>query len=133
MRRGAPRKIGSAEHAIEESLIQRVEDFVQIVEMPSGSGVALATASVADEFSLARDGGAGGESLEADVVRRIDGLLVQLGQEDVGDSANDALRGTLDQVRKADEDFAFTQANGGIQRCESTKANRDRRDRRPGA
>ena len=101
--------------------------------MPSRAGVALAAASVADEFCLACDGGAGGESLEADIVRGIDGLLVQLGQEDMCDGANDALRGALDQVGKADKDFAFTQANGGIQRCESTKANRDRGDRRPGA
>jgi len=96
------------------------------------AGVALAAAGVSDEFGLARDGGAGGESFEAKVVLRVDRLPVELGEEDVGDGANDALVRAFNQVAETHENPAFAEADGGVQRCEAAKANSNRRDWRPG-
>ena len=105
--------------------VERVEDFFEVVEVALRAGVALAAARVADEFSLAGDGGAGGEALEAHVVRRIDGLLVEFGEKNMRDGADDALGSAFDEIGEADEDFTFAQADGGVQRCEAAEANRE--------
>lgn len=126
----APSEFGTAEHSMKKADVERIEDFFEVIEVALWAGVALATAGVADEFSLARDGGAGGEPLEADVVRGIDWLLVELGEEDVCDGVNDALGSAFDEIGKAYEDFAFAQTNGGVERCETAEADRDGRDGR---
>lgn len=94
------------------------------------TGVALAAARVADEFGLARDGCAGGKSLEADIVRRVDRLFVELGQKNVRDSADDTLGSAFNQVAKTYKNLAFTQADCRVQGCEAPKANRNWRDGR---
>ena len=98
--------------------------------MSLGPGVALAAASVANELGLAGNGGACGETLEAYVVRCVNRLLVKLGKEDVRDGADDAFGSALDQIGEADEDLAFAQTDGGVERSESAEPNRDGRNRR---
>lgn len=101
--------------------------------MARRTGVALAAARVADELGLPRHGRAGCESLEAYIVRCVDGLFVELGEQDVGDRAKDTFWRAFDQVGEAYENLAFAQTDCGVQRCETAKANRDWRDRRPRA
>jgi hypothetical protein len=70
----APGEVGTAEQPAEEARVERVEDLFEIEEAAFGAEVALAAASGADEFGLARDGGRGGEALVAQVVRGSMGL-----------------------------------------------------------
>ena len=73
---------------------------------------------------------AGGEALVAQVVRGVDGLVVELGEQNVRDGVDDGLRRAFKQVGEADEDLAFAQADGGVERGEAAEANRDGRHRR---
>ena len=94
------------------------------------AGVALASARVADQFSLACHGRAGREAFEAHVVRRIDGLLVEFGEKNMSNGADDILGSAFDEIGEADEDFTFAQADGCVQRCEAAEAHGKRRHRR---
>lgn len=128
-----PGQVGTAEQSIEEPVIERIEDLFEVVEVTMWTCVALAAACVADEFSLTSDRCAGSESLESYVVRRIDRLLVQLGDEDVRDGADHALWCAFDEVGETYKDLAFAQTDGGVEGSEAAETNRDRRDRRPWA
>ncbi len=69
--------------------VQRIEDFLEIVVAALGTEEALVAARAANQFRLAGYGGAGGKALVAQVLRRVDGLFVELGQQNVGDGAED--------------------------------------------
>ena len=73
-------------------------------------------------FRLPRDGVAVLKTLVAKVVRLVDGLAVELGQQDVRDGAQDALLRTLQQVREADINLCLAQADGRVERDKGTKA-----------
>ncbi len=66
-------------------------------------------------------------------MRRVNGLAVQLGQQDMGDGANYGLGSTLKQVGKADEDLAFAKTDGGVERSETAQTDMDGRHGRPRA
>jgi len=44
-----------------------------------------------------------------------DGLLVELGEKDVGDGVMDGLGGVLEDVGEADVQAAFAEADGGVE------------------
>jgi len=87
-----------------------------------GAEVALATARMADELALARDCGAIGELLEAQVVRRVDWFAIELGQQNVCDGARHALRRALKQIGKAGVDPTVTHTNRGVERSETPES-----------
>jgi len=120
----APGELGAAEEATEEPRVERVEDFIQVVIAALGTGEALAAASVADKLGLADHGGAGGETLVTQVMRGVDGLFIELGEQDVGDGADYRLRRAFEKVGKADVDLAFAQADGGVERRKAAEAHR---------
>ena len=123
----APGKLGAAEQSAEEAEIQRVEDFIEMVEAALGTEVAFGAAGVADELGLSRDGRRRREAFVAGVVGGVDVFLVQLGEEDVSDGVDDGFGRAFKQVGEADEDLAFTQADGGIERSEPAEPDRDGR------
>src|SRR5664279_3998967 len=79
----APCQLGAAQHSAEEAEVQGIEDFIEVIKVAFGPAEALAAASSANEFGLPGDGRAGGKSFVAMVMRRVDGLLVELRQQDV--------------------------------------------------
>ena len=60
-------------------------------------------------------------------MRRVDGLFVELGEQDVGDGVDDGLGRAFKEVGKADVDLAFAEADGGVEGSEAAKADRDGR------
>jgi hypothetical protein len=48
-------------------------------------------------------------------VETSDGLLVELGEEDVGDGVMDGLRCWLEEVGETDMEAAFAKADGGVE------------------
>ena len=122
----APGQLGPTEQAAEEANVKRIKDFIQIEKMALGAEEALAAASAANQLGLARDRGAGGKPLIAHVVRGVDGLLIELGDEDVSDGVDDGFGRAFKEVREADVQMAFAEANGGVERGESAKTDRDR-------
>ena len=61
-----------------------------------------------------------------------DGLLVELGEKDVGDGVVDGVGRVLEEVGEADVQAAFAQADGGVERGEAAEANVERGDGRAG-
>ena len=107
---------------MEETGVEGLEDLVEIVVMASWSGEAFAAAGLADVLGLLRDGIGGYVAAIAVGVDAGDGLLVELGEEDVGDGVVDGVGGRLEQVGEADVQAAFAQADGGVERGEAAEA-----------
>jgi hypothetical protein len=130
---GGPGEGGATEESVEETGVEGLEDFVQVVVVAGRGGDALASAGLADLL------GEAGYGLRADVAAVAvsmdggDGLLVELGEEDVGDGVVDGLGCVLEEVRETDVEAAFTQADGGVEGGEAAEADFERRDRRAGA
>src|ERR1700722_10042795 len=126
----APGEVGTAKQPAEEARIERVENFFKMIIAAFWSEEALAAARGADEVGLARDGGAGREAFVAQIVRPVDGFAIELGEKGVRDGVEDGLRCTLEQVGERDENFAFAETDGGVERGEAPKAHMDGRDGR---
>ena len=123
----APGEVGTAKQAAEEARVERVEDLFEMKIAALWAKVALAAARGADEIRLARDGGAGGKALVAQIVRPVDGFAVELGEKDVRDGVMDRFRRAFKQIGEAGEDCALAQADGGVERGEAAKAHMDGR------
>ncbi|WP_353068921.1 hypothetical protein [Tunturibacter empetritectus] len=108
---------------MEETDVQRFEDFVEVVVMAGGGGEAFAATGLADVLGLAGDCLRGDVAAVAVGVNRRDGLLVELGEEDVGDGVVDGVGRGLEQVGETDVEMAFAQADGGVERGEAAEAN----------
>jgi hypothetical protein len=62
-----------------------------------------------------------------------DGLLVKLGQEDVGDGVMDGVGRGLEKIGEADVEAAFAEADGGVERGEAAEADVELGNRGAGA
>ncbi len=111
----APCELGATHEAVEEAGVERVEDFFEVVVAAMGAEIALGAAAAADELGLLHDGGGGGEALVAVVLRGVNGLFVELGDEDVRDGAEDGFGCAFEQVREADVELVFAEADGGVE------------------
>ncbi len=112
---GAPGERGAAEEAVEETGVEGLEDFVEIVVVAGGRRDALAAAGLADVFGLFGDGLGGDVAAVAVGVDAGDGLLVELGEKDVGDGVVDGVGGVLEDVGETDVQAAFAEADGGVE------------------
>jgi hypothetical protein len=92
---------------VEEAGVEGLEDLVEIVVMAGGCGEAFAAASLTDMLGLFRDSLGGDVAAVAVGVDAGDGLLVELGEEDVSDCVMDGFRGVLEDVGEADVEAAF--------------------------
>ena len=61
-----------------------------------------------------------------------DGLLVELGEEDVGDGVMDGLGCVLEEIGEADVETAFAEADGGVEGGEAAETDVELRDGRAG-
>ena len=92
---GGPGERGAAEEAVEETRVEGLKDFVEIVVMAAGSDDALAAAGLADVLGLPGDGFGGDVAAVAVGVVWRDRFAVELGEENVGDGAMDGFWGVL--------------------------------------
>jgi hypothetical protein len=74
---------------VEETGVEGLEDLVEIVVVTGGRGEAFATPGLADVLGLPGDGLGGDVAAVTVGVDAGDGLLVELGEEDVGDGVMD--------------------------------------------
>jgi hypothetical protein len=118
---------------VEEAGVKGLEDLVEVVVVADGSGEALASAGLADVLGLAGDGFGGDVAAVAVGVGGGDGLLVELGEEDVGDGVVDVVGCGLKEVGEADVEAAFAKADGGVEGGEAAEADVERRDGGAGA
>src|ERR1051326_1147367 len=88
----APGHLRASEQAVEEARVEVVEDGLEIVDMSLRAGDALASARLADEVDLALQVVAADVSAIARGVVRLDGLAVELGEQNVRDRAQHRFR-----------------------------------------
>jgi hypothetical protein len=118
---------------VEEAGVEGLEDLVEIVVVACGCGEALATASLTDVLGLFGDRLGGDVAAVAVGVEAGDGLLVKLGQEDVGDGVMDGVGRGLEKIGEADVEAAFAEADGGVERGEAAEADVELGNRGAGA
>jgi hypothetical protein len=123
-----PGEGGAAEEAVKEAGVERLEDFVEIVMVAGGGGETLAAAGLADVLGLAGDGFGGDVAAVAVGVGGGDGLLVELGEEDVSDGVVNGVGGGFEQVGETDVEAAFAEADGGVEGGEAAEADVERRN-----
>jgi hypothetical protein len=111
----APGERGAAQEAVEETSVERLEDFVEIVVVAGGRGDAFTAASLTDVLGLFGDGLGGDMAAVAVGVDAGDGLLVELGQKNVGDGVVDGVRSVLEDVGETDVQAAFAETDGGVE------------------
>jgi hypothetical protein len=119
---GAPGEGGAAKEAVEETGVEGLEDFVEIVMVAGCGGEALAAAGLADVLGLFGDGFGGDVAAVAVGVGAGDGLFVELGEEDVGDGVVNGFGCWLEEVGEADVEAAFAEADGGVEGGEAAEA-----------
>jgi hypothetical protein len=76
---------------VEETGVEGLEDFVEIIVMAGGCGEAFAATGLADVLGLFGDGFGGDVAAVAVGVDTGDGFLVEFGEEDVSDGVMDGL------------------------------------------
>ncbi len=130
---GAPGKDGAAEESVEETGVEGVEDFVEVVVVADGGEDALAAAGLADVFGLTGDVLGGDVAAVTVGVGGGDGLLVELGEEDVGDGVVDGVGCVLEDVGEADVEAAFAETDGGVEGGEAAETDVEGRYGRAGA
>jgi hypothetical protein len=130
---GAPGEGGAAEEAVEETGVEGLEDFVEIVVAAGGCGEAFAAAGLANVFGLLGDGLGGDVAAVAVGVVAGDGFLVELGEEDVGDGVMDGVGSVFEEVGEANVEAAFAEADGGVEGGEAAEADVERGDGGSGA
>ncbi len=78
--------------------------------------------------------GLAGDGLGTDVtavavcVNGSDGLLIELGEEDVGDGVMDGVGCVFEEVRQADVEAAFAESDGSVEGGEASETDIKRRD-----
>jgi hypothetical protein len=77
---GAPGEGGAAEESVEETRVERLEDFVEVVVVTGGGGEAFAAAGLTDVLGLAGDGFGRDVAAVAVGVEAGDGFSVELGE-----------------------------------------------------
>ena len=87
---------------MEETGVEGLEDFVEIVVMAGGGGEAFAAAGLADVLGLLGDCFGGDVATVAVGVGSGYGLFVELGEEDVGDGVVDGVGRMLEEVGETD-------------------------------
>ena len=107
---------------MKEAGVKGFEDLLEIIVVAAGGEDALAATDLTNVFGLP------GHSFRGDVAPvsvsmcGCDGLLIKLGEQDVGNSAEDGLGSVLKKVGEADVELAFAEANGRIEGGESAEA-----------
>ena len=118
----APGELRTAQQAEKEALIQRIEDFVEVVIAAFRPAESLGSARAANLLRLPRHCFAVLKALVAMVVRRADGLPVYLRNENVRDRPQNRLRSAFQQIGKTHMQLALPQPDRRIERNESPEA-----------
>ena len=110
----APGHLRSSHQAVEEAKIQVVKNLVEIIVLALGTLNALASAQLADELRLLRHGVTAGVFAVTRSVGSVNGLAMELGDEDVQDGIKHWLGRAFKKIREADENASLAQADGAV-------------------
>jgi predicted dinucleotide-utilizing enzyme len=112
----------SSHQAVEEAKIQSVKNLIKIVMFAFGTLNALASAQLANELRLLRHGMTAGVFAVSGSMGSVDGLAMELGNEDVQDGIKHRFWRAFKKIREADKDASLAQADGAIDVGEAVEA-----------
>ncbi len=110
----APGKLRTPHQPVEKAAVEIVKNFFQVIVMSPGGSNVLASAHLADEACF------GGNVLACDIAAiagaldTIDGLAIELGEEDVGDRKEHRIGCAFEQIGNPDVKLALTEADGVV-------------------
>src|SRR6266849_1062217 len=117
----APGELRASHQAVKESAVQVFEDFIEMIVM-SGSGVdLLSSAHLADEAGLRSDVMAGDVAAIACALGTVDGLAIELGQQDMRYGMEYGLGRAFEQIGDASVKFSLAHADGVVDGDEGIK------------
>ncbi len=107
---------------MEEPEVQLVKNLVKIVVFSQGALNAFASPDLPDELRFLRHGVAAGIFSVARGVGSINGLAMQLGDEDMQDGIQHGLGRAFKKVREADKDASLAETDGAVDVGEAIEA-----------
>src|SRR6266849_1804266 len=128
----APGELRASHESVEETAVEVIEDFFQMVVVAAGRADVLASAHLADEPRFSGNVVAGDIAAITRAVRAIDRLTIKFGEQDVSDRMQHGFGSAFEQVGKADVELYLAQADGVVDGDESIETNMHRRSGRAG-
>lgn len=107
----APGHLRARHQPVEKMQVKIVENLLEIIDLASRRCDSLATPDLPHEMSLRTHVMAGNISAITRGMNRLDGLVIDLGQEDVGNRLENAARRAGQQVGDAHPQYAITETN----------------------
>jgi len=117
----APGELRAAHQAVEESAVQVLEDFVQMIVVAGGGVDLLSSAHLADEAGLRSDVMAGDVAAIAGALGTVNGLAIELGQQDMRYGMEYGLGRAFEQIGDASVKFSLAHADGVVDGDEGIK------------
>jgi len=99
---------------MEETVVEVVEDFFEMIMMAAGGVDVLASAKLADEVGFRGEVAAGDVAAVAGAVRAIDRLAIEFGEQDVRDRMEDGFWRGFEKIGEADVKFALAEPYGVV-------------------
>src|SRR5262249_51714684 len=119
----APGHLWPGHQAVKEAVVQVIKDFFQVIVLALSSLDPLASSHLADKVGFGGHGAASGELAVASRLCRIDGLAIELGDEDVKDSVQHWLGRAFQQIGESHQNASLSQADGTVEVGKSKEAN----------
>lgn len=128
----APGHLRSGHQAMEETQIQLVKNAIKVIVLALWTFNALTSAQLPDQVGLLCHVMTAGIFAVSCGMGSLNGLAIQLGDEDMQDSIKHRFRRTFKKVRETDEDASLAQADGAIDVGEAIKTDFKFRQRSTG-
>lgn len=129
----APRHLRTRHKPVEKSRIERLEDLIEIIELPVWRLDPLSPSQMPYQFCLDEQRMACNVLAVPGIVPRVDGLAIQFRQQNVYDRMQYRVRRAFQKVGKSHEDLAFAQSNGVVDIGKRIEPNAELRYRGPGS
>ena len=119
----APRQLWTSQQPMEESFVERIEDFIEVVISAFRAAIALGSSRVPDLFRLASDSLTVLKAFVSMIVRAVDRLLVDLRDQNVCDRVQHRDWRALEKVRKTDMQFTVPEPDRCVQGNKTAEPN----------
>src|SRR5271165_4407609 len=125
----APGHLRAPQQSVKEPQVELVEDLLQVVEEPTRRMNAFAPAHLPHQMRFGADVLASHVTAKSARVRRLDRLAVYLGQQNMHDRLDNAVRCAFQQVRDSHVHLGVAQADGVVHVCEGIELDTELRQR----
>jgi cytolysin (calcineurin-like family phosphatase) len=122
----APGELGATEESVKKAAVEVVEDFLEMVVVAASGADQLAAAHLADETRFSGKIVAGNIAAIASAMSALDGLAIELGEQDVGDRVQHGIGRAFEQVGEANVELSLAEADGVVDGDKGIKASMHR-------